>query len=222
MLPQAKTTRVDNAYERLKSDILNGELPPGYQAPEPDIAARLQMSRTPVREALIRLEAEGLVALVPRRGARILSVTTQDFLEIHQILSMLEGLAASIIAQRKLPAHAFDELAVIIDAADEALEKNDLEAFAEHDDQFHRLIGSLSNPRLQREIDVLLNQICRTNKVLLRLNKGPAALPIGNRDLFEALKSGSPEKAESIARSHRIESTMTMKRLFEECGLTHL
>ena len=85
MPTKARSTRVDNAYERLKTEILNGQLPPGFQAPEPDIATRLGMSRTPVREALIRLEADGLVDLVPRRGAKVLPISLQDICEIYQI-----------------------------------------------------------------------------------------------------------------------------------------
>jgi DNA-binding GntR family transcriptional regulator len=68
MLARVKETRVNNAYEKLKADILSGELAPGFQAPEPEIAARLEMSRTPVREALIRLEAEGVGFVDPAAG----------------------------------------------------------------------------------------------------------------------------------------------------------
>ncbi|MEP3048020.1 MAG: GntR family transcriptional regulator [Roseibium sp.] len=222
MLPRAKLTRVDNAYVRLKADILNGGLPPGYQAPEPDFAERLQMSRTPVREALIRLEADGLIDLVPRRGARVLSVTTQDFFEIHQILSVLEGLAASIVSQRQIPEHSFEEMEAEIKGAEDALQAGDLEGFAGHDDRFHRLVGEASNRRLHHEIDRHLNQVYRANLVLLRMNKGPALLPMGNRDLFETLRSANMDKAEAAARMHRMEGMATMKGLFEDSGLTHL
>ena len=101
MLAKAKSTRVDNAYERLKREILQGVLPPGYQAPEPDIASRLGMSRTPVREALIRLEAEGLIDLVPRRGAKVVAISRKDICEIFQILAVLEALAAGEAAGRE-------------------------------------------------------------------------------------------------------------------------
>ena len=93
-----KATRVSDAYDRLKAEILLGRMPPGFQAPEPEIALRLGMSRTPVREALIRLEAEGLVQLIPRRGARVLPVRAEDMREIYAILTALEPEAAAALS----------------------------------------------------------------------------------------------------------------------------
>ena len=96
-----KNTRVTDAYVRLKNEIRENRLPPGFQAPEPEIAERLGMSRTPVREALIRLEAEGLVELIPRRGARVMPISPTDMAEIYDLLTALEPLAARLVANRK-------------------------------------------------------------------------------------------------------------------------
>ena len=222
MRSPAKSTRVNKAYERLKSDILNGDLPPAFQAPEPDIATRLQMSRTPVREALIRLEAEGLVELIPRRGARVFSITKQDFLEIQQILTTLEGLAVAIIARRKMSNESFDSLDSVVGAAEQALCRGDFEDYAKQDDLFRRRLGKLSSPRLQKEIDRYLNQIYRASRVLLKMNKAPATPPKVYRDLIGALLVGDPEAAEGIVKSQRLQALSTMECLFEECGLSHL
>ena len=97
----AKTSRVDDAHARIKDEILANRMPPGLQATEPEIAAELGMSRTPVREALIRLEAEGLVQLRPRHGAHVLPIEPDDMREIYEILTALEPEAAASLAARR-------------------------------------------------------------------------------------------------------------------------
>lgn len=222
MSSKARTTRVNNAYERLKTEILNGELPPGFQAPEPDIASRLGMSRTPVREALIRLEADGLVDLVPRRGAKVLPVSRQDICEIYQILSALEALAAETACRNAQP-DLLGDLGEILDRSDEALADGNIEAWAVLDDRFHRLVAKSSgNLRLEAEITGFLDQVYRANTVLLRLNKAPASNAADHRALCEAISGKDAEAAAGIARRHRLNGLGRMKDLLESCGLSQV
>lgn len=222
MLAHVKATRVNNAYEQLKADILLGELPPGFQAPEPEIAARLDMSRTPVREALIRLETDGLVELIPRRGAKVLSIGARDLTDIMEILSALEPMAVITVMRQGVAPEACQELSEALDAADKALEDGDFCGWAECDDRFHRLLGRWSNWRLKREIGVHLDQIHRALRVLTRLNGGPSEQPDDHRDLLAAMLSGDRNKAADIARAHRINALQSMSALFENSGVTHL
>lgn len=222
MPTKARSTRVDNAYERLKTEILNGQLPPGFQAPEPDIATRLGMSRTPVREALIRLEADGLVDLVPRRGAKVLPISLQDICEIYQILSALEALAAGT-ACRKAGDEALAEIEEVLNEADDALERQDIEAWAVHDDRFHRLMAKASgNLRLEAEIEGFLDQVYRANTVLLRLNKAPASNAADHRKIVQAIREGDTDSATETARLHRLNGMLRMKDLLQDCGLSHV
>ncbi len=222
MPTKARSTRVDNAYERLKTEILNGQLPPGFQAPEPDIATRLGMSRTPVREALIRLEADGLVDLVPRRGAKVLPISLQDICEIYQILSALEALAAGT-ACRKAGDEALAEIEEVLNDADDALERQDIEAWAVHDDRFHRLMAKASgNLRLEAEIEGFLDQVYRANTVLLRLNKAPASNAADHRKIVQAIRDGDTDSATETARLHRLNGMLRMKDLLQDCGLSHV
>jgi DNA-binding GntR family transcriptional regulator len=92
---------VERAYRALRSRILDNTWPPGYQALEQALALELGMSRTPVREALIRLHNEGLIEVVPRHGMRVLPVSPADMAEIYTILTSLESLAAELAAPRK-------------------------------------------------------------------------------------------------------------------------
>ena len=91
----------DGAYQDMRRRILDNVWAPGYQALEQEIALQLGMSRTPVREALIRLANEGLVEVIPRRGMRVLPVSLGDMRDIYQILTALESAAAEIVAARK-------------------------------------------------------------------------------------------------------------------------
>ena len=95
------TSMVDDAYQSMRRKILDNLWAPGYQALEQEIALQLGMSRTPVHEALMRLSNEGLVAVIPRRGMRVLPVSPNDMKEIYEILTALECMAAEILAARQ-------------------------------------------------------------------------------------------------------------------------
>lgn len=219
---RAKFTRVENAYERLKNEILKGELPAGFQAPEPELADRLGMSRTPVREALIRLEAERLVDLVPRRGAKVLPVARKDLCEIFEILAALEALAAGKAA-RSHDADLLEELGAVVVRAEAAATDRDMESWACADDRFHRLVAEASgNARLAEEIGRLLNQAYRANMVLLRLSVPYAAATGEHRSILDAIAAGDSDTAAAAARSFRLDALQSMKRVLKASGLTQV
>ena len=91
----------EEAYQGIKDEILENRMAPGFQATEPEVAERLGMSRTPVREALIRLQEDGLVEVVPRRGMRVLPVSPDDMREIYEVLCCVETEAAMLLAARR-------------------------------------------------------------------------------------------------------------------------
>jgi hypothetical protein len=103
---------VDAAYEQIRQRILDNVWPPGHRALEQEVALELGMSRTPVREALMRLQNEGLVEVIPRHGMRVLPVSPTDMREIYQILTALECMAPN--CWRRKPGEA--ELAPLVDA----------------------------------------------------------------------------------------------------------
>ena len=94
-----RVSLVDDAYLAIRRRILDNVYPPGHQALEGDLAGELGISRTPVREALIRLANEGLVEVVPRHGMRVLPVSPTDMREIYVVLTALESAAAELLAQ---------------------------------------------------------------------------------------------------------------------------
>ena len=89
------------AYTTIKHNILENRYPPGHQALEQELATELGMSRTPVREALIRLEREGLVELIPRRGMRVVPLSPADMKEIYDVLTGLETAALALMERKK-------------------------------------------------------------------------------------------------------------------------
>lgn len=218
-----KITRVDSAYDRLKEEILSSQLPPGFQAPEPDIADRLGMSRTPVREALIRLEADGLVELIPRRGARILGLSPRDFADIYELLLLLEPAAVGRLASRPMdPAH-IERLEAILDDMEEAAATGDLEAWVDADDLFHLTLARISgNSRLAGYLESLINQVRRGRLVLLRLMKVPDDSVEAHRELLSAILSRNVEAASEAARHHRQAAHKTLASIFEDFRLPQI
>jgi len=96
-----RSSLVDAAHNALRRRILDNAYPPGHQVLEQALAEELGISRTPLREALIRLQKEGLVEVIPRHGMRVLPVSPADMKEIYEILSALESMAAALAAKRR-------------------------------------------------------------------------------------------------------------------------
>lgn len=223
MQTRSKNTRVDDAYDRLKFEITHSKLPPGSQAPEPDIAERLGMSRTPVREALIRLEADGLVNLVPRRGVRVLGVTVQDLMEVYDILSALEPLAISNLAGQTIASKDLEKLEDHIRDMDLALARNDLDGWALAEDGFYRLLFALSeNRRLEKIVLGLHDQIRRGRMVLLRLRGVPVATVQTYRDILAAIVSGDGPEAFKQSHACRQQTLETFCELFRTSQLSQI
>ncbi|WP_421724995.1 GntR family transcriptional regulator [Bauldia sp.] len=223
MADTAKTTRVDNAYERLKAEILMNRMPPGFQAPEPEIAVRLGMSRTPVREALIRLEADGLVELIPRRGARVLPVYADDMRDIYEILTALEPEAAAQLAQRNLDRDAIGELEAATADMEHALAHNDLDAWAEADDRFHRKLLRLhGNRRMTGFAETLFGQVHRARMITLRLRQPPVRSTQEHREILENILAGDSEQARATYRRHRQRANRELMAILEDYRLPQL
>ncbi|WP_425038809.1 GntR family transcriptional regulator [Primorskyibacter sp. S187A] len=215
--------RVQDAYDRLKAEIRANVLPPGFQATEPEIAQRLEMSRTPVREALIRLEAEGLITLVPRRGVCVKPIRPDDMREIYDVLTALEPDAAARLAARG-PSEA--ELAPLERATqqmEEALLREDLDGWARADDAFHlALLDAQGNGRLARIVATLLDQAHRARIVTLRLRQLPDRSTREHRDILSALRRGDAEATRRLFRAHRMRAADELMKCLETYQLSQL
>ncbi len=222
--PEA-TSLVDEAYRALKTAIRDNVFPPGHQAAEPEIARQLGMSRTPVHEAIIRLQEEGLVQVLPRRGILICPVSADDIREIYDVLIAVEGMAASLIAG--LPAEQAAAEADALDletaAMDEALRRDRLSDWAAADDRFHRLLTErCGNRRLARIAATVRDQAHRARLVTLQLRQRPEASSAAHRRITAAIRARAPEEAEAAARAHRIGARDTLLPLLGQLGMRNL
>lgn len=199
-----KTNLVFHAYSRLKGDILAARIVPGFQATELEFASRLGMSRTPVREALLRLESDGLVELIPRRGARVLPTSIADIREIYEVLTALEPEAAASLASRKERTGLLMELEAATEQMERAVTRGDLDAWASADDRFHRQLLALSkNQRMINFVNRLFDQAHRVRLITLRLRPVPEKSTGDHRQILSHIKSGDADAARRCFRSHR-------------------
>jgi DNA-binding GntR family transcriptional regulator len=221
--PKARGSRVDDAYRLVRSRILDNVYPPGHQALEQSLATELGISRTPVREALIRLEKEGLVEVIPRHGMRVLPVSPNDMKEIYEILTALEGMAAELLAKRK-PADA--ELAPLERASRDmarALRADDLEAWAEADACFHRHLIELAGNRLLAEAVLhFWDRAHRVRRLTLRLRPKPVDSTKEHLALVERIRAGDPRGAHDVNRAHRERASRELLAILERYRLQHL
>lgn len=223
MAPKSKLSLVKVAYARLKEEIRTSRMPPGFQATEPEISDLLDMSRTPVREALIRLEAEGLVELKPRRGARVLPVSPKDMREIYELLTALEPEAAAKVAEQRLEP---SELLVLEEATsrmENAIEAQDLDAWAAADNDFHtQLLYFHGNARLTNFVASLLQQAHRARMVTLKMRALPVQSTMEHREILESLSRGDAKTTRRLFRTHRERAAKELLQILNEYGLEQL
>jgi len=220
---QPALSMVDAAYEQLRRRILDNVWPPGHRALEHEVAIELGMSRTPVREALMRLQNEGLVEVIPRHGVRVLPVSATDMQEIYQILTALECMAAELVAARKPSAK---ELAALVDATnamDKALKARDLDAWAAADERFHQQLVELAgNRQLQATVLNYWDRAHRARMFSLRLRPLPVNSTHEHMQMVERLRAGDAEGASRVTRAHRERARQELVTIFEHFKLAQM
>ncbi|SMF53067.1 DNA-binding transcriptional regulator, GntR family [Alteromonadaceae bacterium Bs31] len=216
-------SRVEQAYRQLKNNILNNEFPPGYQALEPEIAKNLGVSRTPVREALIRLEAEKLIELIPRRGMRVLPLVAGDIIEINQVLTGLECMAVELLCKKKPSSDVLQPMEDSVEEMYSALDVDDIDSWAEAEEKFHRLLVSLAgNKRLAVQVDNVRAQAYRARKITLKLRPKPVSSTSGYAEVFEAITAGDWRKAKQRHYELRNEISEILTEVLDRYQLPHL
>lgn len=214
-----RRSQTAHAYEEIRRRILENVMPAGSQYLEQELATELGMSRTPVREALIRLAEDGLVEVRPRHGARVLAVSVDDMREIYELLTELEALAARKVAERGLLPKELARLEAAVGEMESALARNDLDAWAKHDQQFHRLLIELAgNRRLLAAIDSFWGQAHRVRMLTLRKRPMPTASNRDHAALVDAIRRREPEAAVAIHRKHRELAGAMLLRLIAKAG----
>lgn len=218
-----RQTLVDRAYTAIRRRVLDNVYPPGFQALEQDLAEDLGISRTPLREALIRLQNEGLVEVKPRHGMRVLPVSPTDMKEIYEVLTALESLAAELAARRNPPEH---EIKPLIQASRDmatALDADDLDAWADADERFHRHLIALSQNRLiAQSVLNLWDRAHRARMFTLRMRPKPVNSTREHMTLVETIRKGDARGAFEANRGHRERGSRELLDILERYRLQHL
>lgn len=219
----SRFSRVDHAYQEIKQRILNNVYYPGYQVLEKDLAEELGVSRTPVREALILLQHDGLVELIPRHGMRVVPIEADDMREIYEVLTALECLAAELLAKRRPDASELEPMRQAIVRMDQALEDDDLEAWARADENFHQhLLDLCGNRRLISMARTVMDQGHRARIVTLRLRPKPVDSNREHHALLDAIEKGDGDAARQRHQEHRRRASKVLIELLKKFRLPQL
>lgn len=215
----------ETAYAKIKIKILSSEYVPGSQVLEQDIATTLGVSRTPIREALVRLQQEGLLEIIPRHGARISVVSPSDMQEIYEILLSLEPTAVELLARRRPTADELSELVEACDAMESALAAPvpRLADWAEADERYHLGLANLcGNRRLAAMVMTVWEQAHRARMFTLRLRETPHRSTQEHREVVDAILAGDAPLARSLYEAHRRRGGEELMAIIERHGLRRL
>ncbi|RYH11276.1 GntR family transcriptional regulator [Tropicimonas sp. IMCC6043] len=216
-------SNTERAIEELRRLVFSGELPAGSDHLESELADRLGMSRTPVREAARTLESQGLLELRARKGVRILPVSLEDMREIYDVLTELESLAAERAAERRYSKEELADLENTITDMNRALEAADLEAWAEADNRFHaELVRLGGNSRIMAITAMMSDQVRRARAVTLFMRPMPVQSNLDHQGVFEAIQRGDAEAAHDLHRAHRQRARDMILSLLERHRLRQL
>lgn len=189
-------------YEELKMQILTGAIVPGTRMMEVELAKEIGVSRTPIREAIRKLEKEGLVTIEPRRGAYASQISTKDMVEILEVRQNMEGLAAYFAASRMKP----DQLAELKAASDKyntAVATGNMEDMIKYDTDFHHIIvESCNNKILVQMIEQLQELVLRFRYIYYDNFRRAENMPEEHKAILEAISRGDADSAREAADVH--------------------
>jgi len=189
-------------YRALKTEIIKGSLKPGTKLSEGKIAEQMGVSRTPVREALKELAAEGFVKMNPNQAVVVSNASVEDVQEVLQIRGVLEGLAARLAA-KLIRKEEIKELEKYIDQMEYYAKKNDSLSFSEIDAEFHEIILDIcGNSRL---VQIRKNLSDQAHRYRIRSLSIPGRLKYSlkeHKEILKALKRKDSEQADRLSQIH--------------------
>ena len=192
----------DVVFNTLREAILRGDLVPGERLLEVKLAKRLGVSRTPIREAIRKLELEGLVNMIPRKGAEVARISEKSLKDVLEVRRALEELAVEMACNRIEP-EKIDELEIAHRQFKEALESNDVTHIAERDVKFHEIIyEATDNQKLVQMINNLREYMYRYRVEYIKDKEKRIILIEEHKDILEALRTHDIKRAKLAMRKH--------------------
>lgn len=192
----------DVVFNTLRQAILTGELKPGERLMEIHLANKLGVSRTPIREAIRKLELEGLVTMIPRRGAEVAQITEKSMMDVLEVRRTMDALCAELACER-ISEEAKGSLGSACEAFEEAVEGGNIKVIAKADVAFHDIIvQATGNLRLVQLINNLSEQMYRYRFEYLKDTSCHRSLIEEHRMIYESILKKDTKAASEAAKLH--------------------
>lgn len=205
-------------FHTIRENILSGKYATDEELKEKSIGEELGVSRTPVREALRQLELEGLVTIIPNKGAYVVGISQKDIRDIYEIRSRLEGLCARWAALN-ITKEQLDELEENIYLSDFHSSKGNSEQVVELDNRFHEILYNASGSKeLKHVLLDFHHYVQRVRKITLAVQERAVSSNDEHRKIVQALKKHNADEAEKLANEH----IMNTIRNMDSYGLENL
>ena len=206
----------DVVFNTLRQAILKGELEPGERLMEIQLAERLGVSRTPIREAIRKLELEGLVLMIPRKGAEVAKISEKSLRDVLELRRSLEELAIELACQR-MTEEEIDELEDAQRAFRKAVDSKDVMLMAETDEKYHEIIyQGTKNSRLVQILNNLREQMYRYRLEYIKDADKRQILLIEHDNILKAVRNRKVAEAKAAMREHIDNQEITVSRNIKE------
>ncbi|MBR3366296.1 MAG: GntR family transcriptional regulator [Lachnospiraceae bacterium] len=199
-------------FTKIRDDILNGRYKENEELKEIKIGKELGVSRTPVREALRQLELEGLVRIIPNRGAFVTGIQVNDVHDIYMIRARLEGLCARWATER-ISKEQLDAMEENVYLAEYHAAKGHMEQIADLDNQFHHILYDACGSKMLEHLLIDYHQyVQRVRRMTLSTISRSTASNKEHRAIMEAIRAGNADLAEKLASEHMYSAYENMLR----------
>ncbi len=206
----------DVVFNTLREAILKGELKPGERLMELQLAAKLGVSRTPIREAIRMLEQEGLAVTIPRKGAEVAKMTEKDMEDVLQIREALDELAAKIACEQ-ISEEQLEELVATMHEFEESTKTDNVKKIAEADVKFHDIIyQSTGNPKLVNMLNNLREQMYRYRLEYIKDAEKRQILVVEHEQILKAVRGRKASEAKTAIREHIDNQEITVSKNIKE------
>ena len=203
-------------FTTLREAIIMGELKPGERLMEVQLSQKMGVSRTPVREAIRKLELEGFVNMVPRKGAEVAKLSVKDIMDVLEVRASLDGLATSLAASR-ITDEEIKELKHVLTQFENYVEKDNLQGVIKKDVEFHEVIYNASkNDKLMQILNNLREQVYRFRVIYLKDFSSTKEVVKEHSEIYDAIINkdfiGAREAAERHIRNQELMITDAIKK----------
>jgi len=202
----------EQVYVAIKGAIIGGEFDPGRRLIEEKLAEDMKTSRTPVREAIQKLEKEGLIYRLPRGGFAVKGVTEEEVEEVFGLRGVLEGYAG-FLATERMDENELASLEKIIALEEACLLDMNTEEFIRLDGEFHDVLyRAAKNTRLYNLLHDLRDYIYRYRVIIMRYQRKPSLAVKDHKEMVNSIKSKSAKQVEKLVRKHMTRGKEVIKK----------